>query len=179
MITPEIVEPQAKVNESTENTEAVDEDEETIAIFATAEGKQLALYRVDGSDEIYAVSVFNESGEPPTQFQYLMSTEVERLIKQGVVRTVKKPIGLKSQLISTEAIPPVQLREPAKPLYEYKPKAKYRDNTRLQKIDGHLSHSNKYGRQNTSTIYSIVNKQPDVNYIMLESLESKYFCIRF
>lgn len=138
----------------------------------------MALYRVDGSDEIYAVSLFSESGEPPTDFQYLMSSEVERLIKQGVVRTVKKPLGLKSQLISTESIPPVVLREPPKQTYEYKSRAKYRD-TRLHKMDGQITYGNKYGRSNTSTIYSMVNKQPDVNYIMLESLESMYSLICF
>lgn len=49
-----------------------DGDEETIATFVTAAGQQLALYAVEDSDEIFAVAVYDESGEPPTNFQFLM-----------------------------------------------------------------------------------------------------------
>lgn len=49
-----------------------DADEETIATFVTAEGQQLALYAVEDSDEIFAVAVYDESGESPTNFQFLI-----------------------------------------------------------------------------------------------------------
>lgn len=49
-----------------------DGDEETIATFVTAAGQQLALYAVEDSEEIFAVAVYDESGEPPTNFQFLM-----------------------------------------------------------------------------------------------------------
>ena len=49
-----------------------EDDEETIATFVTAAGQQLALYAVEDSDEIFAVAVYNESDEPPTNFQFLM-----------------------------------------------------------------------------------------------------------
>jgi len=49
-----------------------DDSEETIATFVTAAGQQLALYAVEDSDEIFAVALYDESGEPPTNFQFLM-----------------------------------------------------------------------------------------------------------
>ncbi|CAL1678441.1 unnamed protein product [Lasius platythorax] len=80
-------------------------DEETIATFVTAAGQQLALYAVEDSDEIFAVAVYDESGEPPSNFQFLMKADVERLIGEGAVRTVKKPSQMKKRLITTQ--PPV------------------------------------------------------------------------
>ncbi|XP_011257452.2 glutamic acid-rich protein isoform X2 [Camponotus floridanus] len=80
-------------------------DEETIATFVTAEGQQLALYAVEGYDDIFAVAVYDESGEPPTNFEFLMKADVERLINEGAVRTVKKPSQIKKRLITTQ--PPV------------------------------------------------------------------------
>ncbi|XP_072763142.1 uncharacterized protein [Anoplolepis gracilipes] len=80
-------------------------DEETIATFVTAAGQQLALYAVEDSEEIFAVAVYDESGEPPSNFQFLMKADVERLIGEGAVRTVKKPSQIKKRLISTQ--PPV------------------------------------------------------------------------
>lgn len=77
-------------------------DEETIATFVTAAGTQLALYAVEDSDEIFAVSVYNESGEPPNDFQFLMKADVERLIGEGAVRTVKKPSQMKKRLITNQ-----------------------------------------------------------------------------
>lgn len=50
----------------------IDEDEETIATFVTAAGQQLALYAVEDSEDVFAVAVYDESGEPPTNFQFLM-----------------------------------------------------------------------------------------------------------
>lgn len=47
-------------------------DDETIATFVTAAGQQLALYAVEDSEDIFAVSLYDESGEPPTNFQFLM-----------------------------------------------------------------------------------------------------------
>lgn len=49
-----------------------DEDEETIATFITAKGEQLALYAVENFDEMFAVAVYDESGKPPSDFQFLM-----------------------------------------------------------------------------------------------------------
>ncbi|XP_012284210.1 uncharacterized protein LOC105701758 isoform X2 [Orussus abietinus] len=94
--------------EERENQDGEDEDEEdeeTIATFVTAAGQQLALYAVEDSDEIFAVAVYDESGEPPTNFQFLMKADVERLIGEGAVRTVKKPSQMKKQLLT--APPPV------------------------------------------------------------------------
>lgn len=82
-----------------------DEDEETIATFVTAAGQQLALYAVEDSEDVFAVAVYDESGEPPTNFQFLMKSDVERLIGEGAVRTVKKPSQIKRQLLTTQ--PPV------------------------------------------------------------------------
>ena len=56
--------------EEAENAD--DSDEETIATFLTAAGQRLALYAVEDSDEVFAVAVYDESGEPPTNFQFLM-----------------------------------------------------------------------------------------------------------
>ncbi|XP_029176900.1 probable serine/threonine-protein kinase fhkB isoform X2 [Nylanderia fulva] len=89
--------------------EQQESDEETIATFVTAAGTQLALYAVEDSDEIFAVSVYNESGEPPNDFQFLMKADVERLIGEGAVRTVKKPSQMKKRLITTQ--PPVFYRK--------------------------------------------------------------------
>lgn len=58
----------AQENESEEQ----EDDEETIATFVTAAGQQLALYAVEDSDEIFAVAVYDESDEPPNNFQFLM-----------------------------------------------------------------------------------------------------------
>ncbi|KAL6424045.1 hypothetical protein ACFW04_009741 [Cataglyphis niger] len=89
--------------------EEQESDEETIATFVTAAGQQLALYAVEDSDEIFAVAVYDESGEPPSNFQFLMKADVERLIGEGAVRTVKKPSQMKKRLITTQ--PPVFYRK--------------------------------------------------------------------
>ncbi|XP_076659414.1 uncharacterized protein LOC143362828 isoform X2 [Halictus rubicundus] len=81
------------------------EDEETIATFVTATGQQLALYAVEDSEEIFAVAMYDESGVPPTSFQFLMKADVERLIGEGAVRTVRKPTQIKKQLLTTQ--PPI------------------------------------------------------------------------
>ncbi|XP_014610589.1 PREDICTED: myoneurin isoform X1 [Polistes canadensis] len=78
-------------------------DDETIAMFVTAAGQQLALYAVEDSEDIFAVSLYDESGEPPTNFQFLMKVDVERLIGEGAVRTVKKPSQIKKHLLTTQS----------------------------------------------------------------------------
>lgn len=60
----------ASFAEETGNAE--DSDEETIATFLTSAGQSLALYAVEDSDEVFAVAVYDGSGEPPTNFQFLM-----------------------------------------------------------------------------------------------------------
>lgn len=57
---------------STKLNDDQDADEETIAMFVTASGQQLALYAVEDSEEIFAVAMYDESGEPPTNFQFLL-----------------------------------------------------------------------------------------------------------
>ncbi|XP_063989446.1 uncharacterized protein LOC135168818 isoform X2 [Diachasmimorpha longicaudata] len=91
-----------------------DSDEETIATFITAAGQQLALYAVEDSDEIFAVAVYDESGEPPTDFQFLMRDDVEKLIGEGAVRTVKKTSQFKKQIYDMETArsPPPASPEP-------------------------------------------------------------------
>lgn len=78
-------------------------DDETIATFVTAAGQQLALYAVEDSEDIFAVSLYDESGEPPTNFQFLMKVDVERLIGEGAVRTVKKPSQIKKHLLTMQS----------------------------------------------------------------------------
>ncbi|XP_046612062.1 uncharacterized protein LOC124301264 isoform X2 [Neodiprion virginianus] len=91
------------VEEREEVHDVMDEDEETIATFITAAGQQLALYAVEDSEDVFAVAVYDESGEPPTNFQFLMKSDVERLIGEGAVRTVKKPSQIKRQLLTTQS----------------------------------------------------------------------------
>ncbi|XP_032688066.1 DNA ligase 1-like isoform X2 [Odontomachus brunneus] len=95
--------PSLKENEFDNIYDEQDGDEETIATFVTATGQQLALYAVEDSDEIYAVALYDESGEPPTNFQFLMKADVERLIGEGAVRTVKKPMQMKKRLLTTQS----------------------------------------------------------------------------
>ncbi|XP_011502280.1 PREDICTED: uncharacterized protein LOC105365745 [Ceratosolen solmsi marchali] len=76
-----------KINEP----ELESDDDETIATFVTSTGQQLALYAVEDSDEIFAVALYDESGEPPSNFHFLLKADVERLIGEGAVKTVKKP----------------------------------------------------------------------------------------
>ncbi|XP_014471716.1 PREDICTED: glutamic acid-rich protein-like [Dinoponera quadriceps] len=92
-----------KGNEYDNASSEQDTDEETIATFVTATGQQLALYAVEDSEEIYAVALYDESGKPPTNFQFLMKADVERLIGEGAVRTVKKPTQMKKRLLTTQS----------------------------------------------------------------------------
>ncbi|XP_066585742.1 uncharacterized protein [Prorops nasuta] len=88
-------------------TDDYESDEETIATFVTAAGQQLALYAVEDSEEIFAVAVYDETGNPPNNFQFLMKSDVERLIGEGAVRTVKKPTQIHKQTLSSQ--PPMFL----------------------------------------------------------------------
>ncbi|XP_012540395.1 uncharacterized protein LOC105838973 [Monomorium pharaonis] len=102
-----VEEPVTKEHEESEEQE---DDEETIATFVTAAGQQLALYSVEDSDEVFAVAVYNgESDEPPNNFQFLMKADVERLIGEGAVRTVKKPSQMKRRVFTAE--PPTFYRK--------------------------------------------------------------------
>ncbi|XP_015187480.1 PREDICTED: myoneurin-like [Polistes dominula] len=78
-------------------------DDETVAMFVTAAGQQLALYAVEDNDDIFAVSLYDESGEPPTNFQFLMKVDVERLIGEGAVNVVKKPSQIKKHLLTPQS----------------------------------------------------------------------------
>ncbi|XP_011303610.1 glutamic acid-rich protein-like [Fopius arisanus] len=102
------------------DTEDNESDEETIATFITAAGQQLALYAVEDSEEVFAVAVYDESGEPPSDFQFLMKEDVEKLIGEGAVRTVKKTPQFKKQIYSMENIESIvpEPIEPPEPLEE-------------------------------------------------------------
>ncbi|KAF3429382.1 hypothetical protein E2986_03184 [Frieseomelitta varia] len=123
-----------------------DGDEETIATFVTAAGQQLALYAVEDSDEIFAVAVYDESGEPPTNFQFLMKADVERLIGEGAVRTVKKPTQIKRQLLTTQS-----------PIFFSK-----------NESTNDTSMSNESVKRVPNIIYARDEKQPDVTYVMMD-----------
>ncbi|XP_058796427.1 titin-like isoform X2 [Phymastichus coffea] len=81
----------SKSKEPEPKSDSDTDDDETIATFLTSTGQQLALYAVEDSDDIFAVALYDESGEPPTNFHFLMKSDVERLIGEGAVKTVKKP----------------------------------------------------------------------------------------
>ncbi|XP_014235270.1 titin homolog isoform X1 [Trichogramma pretiosum] len=82
---------QKEIKQEDATPAAESDDDETIATFTTSTGQQLALYAVEDSDEVFAVALYDESGEPPTNFHFLMKADVERLIGEGAVKTVKKP----------------------------------------------------------------------------------------
>ncbi|KAJ8685798.1 hypothetical protein QAD02_021591, partial [Eretmocerus hayati] len=88
---PTIDAPAILLTNSESDIEGDTDDDETIATFITSTGQQLALYAVEDSDDIYAVALYDESGEPPSNFHFLMKEDVERLIGEGAVRTVKRP----------------------------------------------------------------------------------------
>ncbi|XP_043588827.1 uncharacterized protein LOC122570505 [Bombus pyrosoma] len=155
-----------------------DGDEETIATFVTAAGQQLALYAVEDSDEIFAVAVYDESGEPPTNFQFLMKSDVERLIGEGAVRTVKKPTQIKRQLLTTESPIFFPKSEPINDLsIDNENKIMSNENERIQEKEyileensNLMKHSNlNLGTKRVSNIiYATDEKQPDVTYLMMD-----------
>ncbi|XP_060814128.1 uncharacterized protein LOC132906191 [Bombus pascuorum] len=155
-----------------------DGDEETIATFVTAAGQQLALYAVEDSDEIFAVAVYDESGEPPTNFQFLMKSDVERLIGEGAVRTVKKPTQIKRQLLTTESPIFFPKNEPINDMsMDNENKIISNENERIQEKEyileensNLMKHSNlNLGTKRVSNIiYATDEKQPDVTYLMMD-----------
>ncbi|KZC09423.1 Zinc finger protein 26 [Dufourea novaeangliae] len=154
------------------------EDEETIATFVTATGQQLALYAVEDSEEIFAVAMYDESGEPPTSFQFLMKADVERLIGEGAVRTVRKPTQIKKQLLTTQ--PPmffskndltndITLHNEDKIVSSQSQKVRRKDNaweensTLIEDSDLNLDM-----KQVPNIIYATDEKQSDVTYLMMD-----------
>ncbi|KAL2747360.1 zinc finger protein 652-like [Vespula maculifrons] len=100
---PNMVKEESTIEYSSNTDDESQGDDETIATFVTAAGQQLALYAVEDSEDIFAVSLYDESGEPPTNFQFLMKVDVERLIGEGAVRTVKKPSQIKKHLLTMQS----------------------------------------------------------------------------
>ncbi|XP_043289629.1 uncharacterized protein [Venturia canescens] len=150
-------------NDDTENLD--DSDEETIATFLTAAGQRLALYAVEDSDQVFAVAVYDESGAPPTNFQFLVKSDVERLIGEGAVKTVKKPTQMKKQLLTNES--PLQARPPLH--YTDQPS----ENIRLRSDHQH-EYDNKQSKELLMAI-SIVDEKARLleSYKMVESTNEK------
>lgn len=153
-------------------------DEETIATFVTAAGQQLALYAVEDSEEIFAVAMYDESGEPPTNFQFLMKADVERLIGEGAVRTVKKPTQIKKQLLTTQ--PPIFFpkNEPTNDIAIHNENRIFStENQRIQKKENMWEENstliedsdlNLDMKQVPNIIYTAGGKQTDVTYLMMD-----------
>ncbi|KOX71793.1 hypothetical protein WN51_02363 [Melipona quadrifasciata] len=155
-----------------------DGDEETIATFVTAAGQQLALYAVEDSDEIFAVAVYDESGEPPTNFQFLMKADVERLIGEGAVRTVKKPTQIKRQLLTTQSPIFFPKNESTNDMsMNNENKITSNENEKIQEKEYILeetpcpmknSNLNLGVKRVPNIIYATDEKQPDVTYVMMD-----------
>ncbi|KAK9294294.1 hypothetical protein QLX08_011046 [Tetragonisca angustula] len=155
-----------------------DGDEETIATFVTAAGQQLALYAVEDSDEIFAVAVYDESGEPPTNFQFLMKADVERLIGEGAVRTVKKPTQIKRQLLTTQSPIFFSKNESTNDTsMSNENKITSNENEKIQEKEYVLeetpcpmknSNLNLGVKRVPNIIYATDEKQPDVTYVMMD-----------
>ncbi|XP_053996275.1 zinc finger protein 37 homolog [Hylaeus anthracinus] len=153
-------------------------DEETIATFVTAAGQQLALYAVEDSDEIFAVAMYDESGEPPTNFQFLMKADVERLIGEGAVRTVKKPTQIKKQLLTTQ--PPMffpKCEQANRIPFHNENGILSREIRRIQKEENTWEENstliedsdlNLNVKEVPNIMYSSDNKQTDVAYLMMD-----------
>ncbi|XP_011635316.1 uncharacterized protein LOC105425973 isoform X2 [Pogonomyrmex barbatus] len=161
---------------SKENEE---EEEETIATFVTASGQQLALYAVENSDEIFAVTVYDESGEPPSNFQFLMKADVERLIGEGAVRTVKKPSQMKKRVLT--AHPPMFYREEefeeendrtsCDTSINSKKDIAQEENSELEtnyEIYQNYDESVKINSKSSDSIHTTVDEQSDITYLMMD-----------
>lgn len=150
-----------------------DGDEETIATFVTAAGQQLALYAVEDSDEIFAVAVYDESGDPPTNFQFLMKADVERLIGEGAVRTVKKPTQIKKQLLTTQPAMFFSKHETTSDLSKIltAETQRIRQKGSSWSKNSRLLHSeaNSDAKQVPNIVYTTDNKQSDVTYVMMKN----------
>ncbi|XP_017755731.1 PREDICTED: uncharacterized protein LOC108547644 [Eufriesea mexicana] len=155
-----------------------DGDEETIATFVTAAGQQLALYAVEDSEEIFAVAVYDESGEPPTNFQFLMKADVERLIGEGAVRTVKKPTQIKQQLLTTQSPIFFPKNESTNDIsMDNENKIISNENERIQGKGNILEENstlvkdtdvNLNTKRVPNIIYATNEKQSDVTYLMMD-----------
>ncbi|XP_031838822.1 uncharacterized protein LOC116429684 isoform X2 [Nomia melanderi] len=156
------------------------EDEETIATFVTATGQQLALYAVEDSEEIFAVAMYDESGVPPTSFQFLMKADVERLIGEGAVRTVRKPTQIKKQLLTTQ--PPIFFPKNVSTndiLIHNENKIISSGNQKIQKKDNLWEENSEtltedsnldlHLKQVPNIIYAADDKQSDLTYLMMDN----------
>ncbi|XP_077279500.1 uncharacterized protein LOC143906959 [Temnothorax americanus] len=165
-----------KENES----EELEDDEETIATFVTAAGQQLALYAVEDSDEIFAVAVYDESDEPPSNFQFLMKADVERLIGEGAVRTVKKPSQMKKRVFTAQ--PPMFCRKEESEVNDETSTCDTRDtavnakktvareeNGRGHAYETYQNYSNfKISSKPSDSVQASVDEQSDITYLMTD-----------
>ncbi|KYM79393.1 hypothetical protein ALC53_10188 [Atta colombica] len=151
-----------------------EDDEETIATFVTAAGQQLALYAVEDSDEIFAVAVYDESDEPPTNFQFLMKSDVERLIGEGAVRTVKKPSQMKKRVFTAK--PPMFChKEEANDKTSICDASVNNEKNIAQEDGSRIVHnyetyqncSDKINLESSDSVHTAVDEQSDITYLMM------------
>ncbi|KAG5325340.1 ZN384 protein, partial [Pseudoatta argentina] len=151
-----------------------EDDEETIATFVTAAGQQLALYAVEDSDEIFAVAVYDESDEPPTNFQFLMKSDVERLIGEGAVRTVKKPSQMKKRVFTAK--PPMLCRKEeandktsiCDTLVNGEKNIAQEDGSRIvHNYETYQNCSDKINLESSDSVHTVVDEQSDITYLMM------------
>ncbi|KAG5344466.1 ZN384 protein, partial [Acromyrmex heyeri] len=151
-----------------------EDDEETIATFVTAAGQQLALYAVEDSDEIFAVAVYDESDEPPTNFQFLMKSDVERLIGEGAVRTVKKPSQMKKRVFTAK--PPMLCRKEeandktsiCDTLVNSEKNIAQEDGSRIvHNYETYQNCSDKINLESSDSVHTVVDEQSDITYLMM------------
>ncbi|KYQ59991.1 hypothetical protein ALC60_00962 [Trachymyrmex zeteki] len=151
-----------------------EDDEETIATFVTAAGQQLALYAVEDSDEIFAVAVYDESDEPPTNFQFLMKSDVERLIGEGAVRTVKKPSQMKRRVFTAK--PPMLCRKEEADdktsiceasVNSEKDVAQENGSRIVHNYETYQNCSDKINSESSDSVHITVDEQSDITYLMM------------
>ncbi|XP_076382227.1 uncharacterized protein LOC117224950 isoform X1 [Megalopta genalis] len=179
ILLPEPEESESEVSCSRMTSDDQYEDEETIATFVTATGQQLALYAVEDSEEIFAVAMYDESGVPPTSFQFLMKADVERLIGEGAVRTVRKPTQIKKQLLTTQ--PPIFFSKNDTTddvLIHSEKKIISTKNQKIQKKDNSWeenstlmddSNLNLHMKRVPNIIYTSDDKHSDLTYLMMDN----------
>ncbi|KAL0129310.1 hypothetical protein PUN28_004186 [Cardiocondyla obscurior] len=158
--------------------EEQEDDEETIATFVTAAGQQLALYAVENSEEIFAVTVYDESDKPPSNFQFLMKSDVERLIGQGAVRTVKKPSQMKKRVITTQ--PPIFYHKEKSEVNDktsiYDTSVNYKKNVvqKRNRIERYYEARQRYSdfkinSKFSDNVHATIDKQSDITYLMMDN----------
>ncbi|KYN05189.1 PREDICTED: uncharacterized protein LOC108771920 [Cyphomyrmex costatus] len=154
--------------------EEQEDDEETIATFVTAAGQQLALYAVEDSDEIFAVAVYDESDEPPTNFQFLMKSDVERLIGEGAVRTVKKPSQMKKRVFTAK--PPMLCHKEEVndktsicdiSVNSEKDVAQEDSDRIVHNYENYQNCSDKVNSESNDSVHTTVDEQADITYLMM------------